>query len=175
MDTFAFDVYPDAATPHFAFSLQPAPAGPTCTGHAECMSTDVSLDVAQPVSAVHAPTQHLNQSIRPLQTPIASSDHQPEAVPRPPHPVDSEKAKGEMVMFVPERMQLTEFVTADDKHDDSRSSDSDSSDSDYMESSSSEDDSDSDSDSGSSEDDEEEASAAIAGPSKVDKGKGKAP
>jgi hypothetical protein len=63
-------------------------------------------------------------------------------------------------------------VTADDKHDDGGSSDSDSSDSDYTESSS-EDDSDSD-DSGSSEDGEEGASAAIAGPSKVDKGKGKA-
>jgi hypothetical protein len=41
--------------------------------------------------------------------------------------------------------------------------------------SSSEDDSDSDDDSGSSEDDEVDTSAPIAGPSKVDKGKGKAP
>jgi hypothetical protein len=41
--------------------------------------------------------------------------------------------------------------------------------------SSSEDDSDSDDDSSSSEDDGEDTSAPIAGPSKVDKGKGKAP
>lgn len=60
-------------------------------------------------------------------------------------------------------------MIADDKH--GSSSDSDTSDSDYMESSS-EDDSDSDD---SSEDDEGNVSAPIAGPSKVDKGKGKAP
>jgi len=48
------------------------------------------------------------------------------------------------------------------------------SDPDYMESSS-EDDSEFDDDSGSSANDEEDISAPIAGPSKVDKGKGKAP
>jgi hypothetical protein len=68
------------------------------------MSTgDMSLDenyVSQPVSAVHEPTQLLDQNIRPLQTPPALSDHQPEVVSRPSYPVDSEKAKGEMVAYM---------------------------------------------------------------------------
>lgn len=160
-ETFAFNVHPDTATPYFGFSQQLEPANPTGSSHAECISTgDMSLDedhdLSQPVSADHTQMEPIGENVHQPQTqPVSSSDHQPEAVSRPSSPVVTVKAKG------------------DDKHDDGSNSDSDTSDSDYMESSS-EDDSDSDDDSGSSEDDEEDTLGPIAGPSKVDKGKGKA-
>jgi hypothetical protein len=99
-ETFAFNVYPDTAIPHFDFSRQLAPTTSTYSGHTECMTTeDMSLDgnhVSQPVGADRAPTQLIDQNVRrPPTRPTSSSDHQPEAVPRPTAPVDSVKVKGE--------------------------------------------------------------------------------
>lgn len=139
------------------------------------MSTgDMSLDgnhVSQPVSVDYAPAQLIDQNARSPETLPVSSDHQPEVVPQPTPPVNSVKSKGEMATSIADP-DVTDRMTADDKKDNGSSSDSDTSDSDYTESS--EDSSDSD-DSSSSEEDEENASAPVAGPSKVDKGKGKAP
>ena len=103
-ETFAFNIYPDTATPHFDFSRQAAPATPTYSGHTECMSAgDVLLDenhVSQPVGA---PMQLINQNDRrPPTRPASSSDHRPEAVPRPSPHVDSVKVKGEPATFVTE-------------------------------------------------------------------------
>ena len=102
METFAFNVYPDTATPYFDFSGQAAPATSTYSGHTECMSTGLgSLDedhVSQPVGA---PTQLIDQNDRRPQTrPTSSSGYQPEAVPRPSSPIDSAKVKGELATSV---------------------------------------------------------------------------
>jgi hypothetical protein len=176
-ETFSFIIDPDTAIPHFAFSERPALATSACSGYTECGSIgDMLLDgnhVPQPVSVEddYAPTQPIGQKVCSPQK-LPTSDHQPEVVPRASPPIDSVKAKGEMATSVADPA-VTNRMTADDKHNNGSSSDSDTSDSDYTESSE-EDSSDSD-DSSSSEDDEEDTSAAIAGPSKVDKGKGKAP
>jgi hypothetical protein len=107
--TFAFNVHPDTATPYFGFSQQMAPANPTRSSHAECISTgDMSLDenhdLSQPVSADHVQMQLIDQNVHQAQTlPVSSSDHQPEVVPRPSSPVDTVKAKGEMATSVSDR------------------------------------------------------------------------
>ena len=174
-ETFSFIVDPDTATPHFAFSQQPAGATSTWSGYTECVSPgDMSLDgnhVSQTVSVDYAPTQLIDQNARSPETLPVPFDHQPEVVPQPTPPVNPLKSKGEMATSIADP-DVTDRMTADDKKDNGSSSDSDTSDSDYTESS--EDSSDSD-DSSSSEEDEEDASAPVAGPSKVDKGKGKAP
>ena len=101
-ETFPFIIDPDTAT-HFTFSEQPAPATPACSGHAECVSTgDMLLDgnhMSQPVSVDYAPTQPIGQKVRsPPRLP--ASDRQPEVIRQASPPVDSVKAKGEIVTSV---------------------------------------------------------------------------
>jgi hypothetical protein len=102
-ETFAPNVHPDTATPYLGFSQQLAPASPTRSSHTECISTgDMSLganhELSQPVSADHMQMQPIDHNAHQPQTlPISSSDHQPEEVPRPSSPVDTAKAKGEIM------------------------------------------------------------------------------
>jgi hypothetical protein len=115
IETFAFDVYPDAATPYFGFSQQLAPANPTRSSHAECISTgDMSLDenhdLSQPVSADHVQMQPIDQNVHQPQTlPVSSPDRQLEVIPRPSSPVDGVKAKGETATPVSD-LEITDIM-----------------------------------------------------------------
>jgi len=100
-----FNVHPDTATSYFGISQQLATA--THSSHAECISNgDLSLDenhdLPRPVSVDHVQAQTIDQNVQ-THTPVSSSDHQSEVVPRPSAPVDTVKAKGEMATFVSDR------------------------------------------------------------------------
>ena len=134
-----------ATTPYFGFSQHLALANSTCSSQAECISTG-----DMPLDESHDVSQPVFAD-HALMPPIYQNVHQPQTL-----PVSSSDHQPEVHVVRIRRVYM--------------------SDSDYMESSS-EGDSEFDDDSGSSEDDEEHISApiAVAGPSKVDKGKGKAP
>jgi hypothetical protein len=102
-ETFAFNLHPDTATPYFGFSQQLAPANPTRSSRADCISTgnmslDENHDLSQLVSADHVQMQPIDQKAQTV--PVSSSDHQPEVVPLPSSAVDTVKAKGEMATSI---------------------------------------------------------------------------
>ena len=96
-ETFAFNIPPDAVTPHLAFSCHPTPPPPPYSDSSES-TREVLIDVSpvwQPVSSEYAPLQPLDP--KPL-APSASPSRVPEVAPQPSSPADLVRAIGEIPM-----------------------------------------------------------------------------